>query len=82
MGTESGGVAGGASVAARQRDRDGLATDEVDESAGVPDHVHQAADHRVRILMAEGQRSINLAVSAGIVAAEAMRQTGGFEGLS
>ena len=52
------------------------------ESAGVPDHVHKAADHRVRILMAEGQRSINLAVSAGIVAAEAMRQTGGFERLS
>jgi len=32
--------------------------------------------------MAEGQRSINLAVSAGIVAAEAMRQTGGFAQLS
>jgi len=52
------------------------------ESAGVPDHVHDACDHRVRVLMAEGQRSINLAVSAGIVAAEAMRQTGGFERLA
>nr|WP_194246287.1 tRNA (cytidine(34)-2'-O)-methyltransferase [Martelella limonii] len=52
------------------------------ESAGVPDHVHETADHRVRILMAEGQRSINLAVSAGMIAGEAIRQTGGFSGLS
>lgn len=46
------------------------------ESAGVPDAVHAAADARVRIPMAAGMRSLNLAVSAGIALAEAIRQTG------
>ncbi len=34
------------------------------ESAGVPDHVHEKADERLIIPMMEGQRSINVAVSA------------------
>ncbi|MET3598779.1 tRNA (cytidine(34)-2'-O)-methyltransferase [Martelella mangrovi] len=52
------------------------------ESAGVPDSVHDSIDHRVRIPMVEDQRSINLAVSVGMMAGEALRQTGGFDGLS
>lgn len=45
------------------------------ESAGVPDHVHERADGRILIPMVEGQRSINLAVSAAMITGEAMRQT-------
>lgn len=48
------------------------------ESAGVPEAVHARADGRVVIPMRPGLRSINLAVAAGIVLAEALRQTGGF----
>ena len=48
------------------------------ESAGVPDHVHETADRRVLIPMAPGQRSINVALSAAMIAGEALRQTGGF----
>ena len=44
------------------------------ESAGVPDAVHDAANIRLTIPMAEGARSINLALSAAMVAGEAMRQ--------
>lgn len=46
------------------------------ESAGVPDHVHESADARVLIPMIEGQRSINVAMSAAMIAGEALRQTG------
>lgn len=46
------------------------------ESAGVPDHVHDAVDCRVRIPMAPGFRSLNIAVSTGIALSEALRQTG------
>ncbi len=46
------------------------------ESAGVPDHVHDAADARITIPMAEGMRSINVALSAAMIAGEALRQTG------
>lgn len=45
------------------------------ESAGVPDHVHERADARLLIPMQAGARSLNLAVSAGMAAGEAMRQT-------
>ncbi|NML72965.1 tRNA (cytidine(34)-2'-O)-methyltransferase [Rhizobium sp. S-51] len=45
------------------------------ESAGVPDHVHDRADARVLIPMVEGQRSINVAMSAAMIAGEALRQT-------
>ena len=48
------------------------------ESAGVPDHVHEQADARILIPMAPGQRSINVALSAAMIAGEALRQTGGF----
>jgi tRNA (cytidine/uridine-2'-O-)-methyltransferase len=48
------------------------------ESAGVPDHVHATADARVVIPLRPGFRSLNVAVSAGIGLAEALRQTKGF----
>ncbi len=48
------------------------------EGAGVPREVHAAADLRVRIPMRSGFRSLNVAVSAGIAIAEALRQTGGW----
>ena len=47
------------------------------ESAGVPAHVHDAADVRLTIPMATGARSLNLAVSAAMVLGEALRQTRG-----
>ena len=46
------------------------------ESAGVPEPVHEAADARVRIPMALCVRSLNIAVAAGMVLGEALRQTG------
>lgn len=46
------------------------------ESAGVPDHVHDTANARVLIPMQPGQRSINVAMSAAMIAGEALRQTG------
>lgn len=46
------------------------------ESAGVPPHVHEAADLRVRIPMAPGLRSLNVSVSAAVTLFEALRQTG------
>lgn len=46
------------------------------ESAGVPDRVHESADARVLIPMQPGQRSINVAMSAAMIAGEALRQTG------
>ena len=51
------------------------------ESSGVPDAVHTLADARVRIPMAAGLRSLNIAVAAAIVLGEALRQTGGFADL-
>jgi tRNA (cytidine/uridine-2'-O-)-methyltransferase len=47
------------------------------ESAGVPDSVHKAADARLRIPMQPGMRSLNVAMTAAIVAGEALRQTEG-----
>lgn len=46
------------------------------ESAGVPDHVHDAVDARLLIPMKGGGRSLNLALSAAIAASEAIRQIG------
>lgn len=46
------------------------------ESAGVPAEVHARADGRVLIPMQPGQRSLNVAVSAAMIAGEALRQTG------
>ena len=44
------------------------------ESAGVPDHVHETADARILIPMMAGQRSVNVAMSAAMIAGEALRQ--------
>lgn len=44
------------------------------ESAGVPDTVHDSADGRILIPMVEGQRSLNVALSAAMIAGEAIRQ--------
>lgn len=46
------------------------------ESAGVPDNVHDTAEARILIPMREGQRSINVAMSAAMIVGEALRQTG------
>ncbi|MGW8137120.1 tRNA (cytidine(34)-2'-O)-methyltransferase [Sphingomonas zeae] len=46
------------------------------EGAGVPEAVHDAADIRVRVPMREGVRSLNVAITGGILLAEARRQTG------
>ncbi len=50
------------------------------ESAGVPDHVHGAADLRVVVPMVPGLRSLNVAVAAAMVVGEALRQIGGLHG--
>lgn len=44
------------------------------ESAGVPPDVHAAADARIAIPMPGGGRSLNVAMAAGIVIAEATRR--------
>ena len=46
------------------------------ESSGVPEEVHLAADARLVIPMAAGARSLNMALSGGMVLGEALRQTG------
>jgi tRNA (cytidine/uridine-2'-O-)-methyltransferase len=46
------------------------------ESAGVPDHVHQAADARLIIPIRPGLRSLNIAVACAMALGEAIRQTG------
>lgn len=51
------------------------------ESVGVPDSVAQEADLCLRIPMRGHVRSLNVAVSAGIVLGEAMRQIGAFKSL-
>jgi tRNA (cytidine/uridine-2'-O-)-methyltransferase len=48
------------------------------ESAGVPDEVHEAADARLLVPMQMGLRSLNVAVTAGMILGEALRQTGTF----
>lgn len=48
------------------------------ESSGVPDDVHDAVDARVIVPMRPGFRSLNVAVAAVMVLAEALRQTAGF----
>ncbi|QXT37113.1 tRNA (cytidine(34)-2'-O)-methyltransferase [Sphingomonas sanguinis] len=46
------------------------------EGAGVPEAVHNAVDMRVRVPMRTGVRSLNVAITGGILLAEARRQTG------
>ncbi len=48
------------------------------ESRGAPDEVHRRAELRVRIPQAQGTRSLNIAVAAGIALAEGLRQTSGW----
>ena len=48
------------------------------ESAGVPDEVHQACDARLRVPMVPEARSLNVALTAGLVLGEALRQCEGF----
>lgn len=52
------------------------------ESAGVPDDVHERADRRVIIPMTPDTRSLNVAISAAMVLGEALRQTDLFPPLS
>jgi tRNA (cytidine/uridine-2'-O-)-methyltransferase len=47
------------------------------ESAGVPDHVHAAADVRLRIPMRPAMRSLNVAMTCAMAVGEALRQVGG-----
>lgn len=46
------------------------------ESAGATNDVHNACSAKVRIPMASGTRSLNVAIAAAMVLGEAMRQTG------
>jgi len=48
------------------------------EAAGAPPRVRAAADAVVAVPMRASARSLNVAVAAGIVLGEALRQTGGF----
>lgn len=49
------------------------------ESAGLPEEIHALADHRLRIPLRPEARSLNQAMAAAIVAAEAQRQMGYFQ---
>ncbi len=44
------------------------------ESAGVPDEVHNYCHEKVKIMMQENTRSLNVAITTGIVVSEAIRQ--------
>jgi tRNA (cytidine/uridine-2'-O-)-methyltransferase len=46
------------------------------ESAGVTPEVAASAGGRIRVPMADGMRSLNVAVAAGMILGEALRQTG------
>ncbi len=48
------------------------------ESAGVPADIFAAVQATVRIPLAAGTRSLNVAMAAAMVLGEALRQTGGF----
>ncbi len=48
------------------------------ESTGAPAPVHAAAAARIRVPMAAGERSLNLAVACALACGEALRQTGGW----
>jgi len=51
------------------------------ESAGVPENVHDRADARLFIPMAEGARSLNVSSACAIVTGEALRQLSAFPGV-
>ncbi len=48
------------------------------ESAGAPRTVHEAADARIKVPMADTMRSLNVALASAMVLGEALRQTGRF----
>jgi tRNA (cytidine/uridine-2'-O-)-methyltransferase len=48
------------------------------ESAGVPDHVHDAVAVRLLIPIIAGARSLNIVSACALGLGEALRQTGGF----
>jgi len=48
------------------------------ESAGVPQSVHDAADHRLTIPIRPELRSLNVAMAAAMVLGEGLRQTNSF----
>jgi tRNA (cytidine/uridine-2'-O-)-methyltransferase len=48
------------------------------ESAGVPQEVHEAAAARILIPMKPGERSLNVSLACAMVTGEALRQTAGF----
>ena len=50
------------------------------ESAGLPDHVLEAADAVLRIPIVPANRSLNVAVAAAMAVGEALRQTGQLPG--
>lgn len=52
------------------------------ESAGVPDSVHDACSHAVRIPMARGSRSLNLAVAVAVGLSHAFTTTSHWTELS
>ena len=51
------------------------------ESAGVPDFVHEAAQARLIVPLAVTARSLNVVTAAAMALGEALRQTGGFPGI-
>ena len=51
------------------------------ESAGVPDEVHAAVAHRIRIPMMAETRSLNVGLATAVVLGEALRQTGHYKTL-
>ena len=52
------------------------------ESAGVPPHVHNRADARLFIPMAEGARSLNVSSACAMVTGEVLRQLSAFPPVS
>ena len=48
------------------------------ESAGVPDYIHENVFGRVKIPMMPTMRSMNIAIAAAFIIGEALRQTDGF----
>lgn len=48
------------------------------ESAGVPQDVHETADHQLTIPLCQEARSLNIAVAAAMVMGEALRQNNQF----
>jgi tRNA (cytidine/uridine-2'-O-)-methyltransferase len=48
------------------------------ESAGAPQNVHDAADARILVPIRPDLRSLNVALAAGMVLGEALRQTSAF----